>query len=517
MRAEYIAEGEYLFLPVSAGKPERLLEIFLEEPGEGPEKIYEFRVPFDPADGDVYTSDYMAPLPAAAYEGKKILMIGDFSDAFFAAVRFGAYEETKAEWRQPAAHAVSATGWTNDPNGMFFDGTQYHLYFQYNPVNVVWRNMSWGHVVSRDLVHWQQKPAVLFPDATGTMFSGCAVRNTRKCLGLPEDAVIYFYTAAGDSDTWSRGKKFVQMTAFSTDGGETLQKTGKICVPFIEKDSRDPKVFYHEESEAYIMALFIKDHDFALLRSQDLENWEMTQRITLPDAWECPDLFRLYNDAGEPCWFFWTADGFYWPGDFDGWHFEISGERGEAYMNPLTYAAQTFDSIEGRTVTIPWLRLSNDGRPFTGAYGFPCELGWTWDGQERRMTMKPVRELAEQLVRIEDSRTLGKGRLHIDFGSEEKALYAEFSLNASFDGEYSFAVNGSRVSYNPVSGILGVDGKKRSVGSGFTGLSMMVDDRILEIWMDTDKAYGAYELTLPRVSLETDGRDFDSYTIYELK
>ncbi len=517
MRAEYIVTGDYMYLPVSAGKPERLLEIFQVEPDGIPEKIYEFRVPSDPSDVETYRWDFESPLPVADHVGKKIVMNGDFNDAFFAAVRFGEYESPDVQWRQPVAHAVSACGWTNDPNGMFFDGTHYHLYFQYNPVNVVWRNMSWGHTVSQDLIHWHQKPAVLFPDATGTMFSGCAVRNTRECLDLPKDAVIYFYTAAGDSDTWSRGRKFVQMTAVSTDGGETLQKTGKVCVPMVAKDNRDPKVFYHEASDAYIMVLFLKDHDFAILRSTDLENWEMTQQLTLPEAWECPDLFCLYNDAGEPCWFFWTADGFYWPGSFDGRCFEALGERCEAYMDPLPYAAQTFDGLTGRTVTIPWLRMTNDGRPFTGAYGFPCELGWAWNGSERQMTIRPVRELADHLECLTDSRRIGRSFVHVDFGVEAKALYAKFTCDPDFDGVYNFVINGSRFNYDPASGVLGVDGKKRVVGQGFTKIDLMVDDRILEVWMDDGRAYGAYELMLPNVSLETDGRDFSSYSIYEIQ
>ena len=48
--------------------------------------------------------------------------------------------------------------------------------------------MSWGHAVSRDLLHWEQKDDVLFPDETGTMFSGSGIVNDRKMLGLPEIA-----------------------------------------------------------------------------------------------------------------------------------------------------------------------------------------------------------------------------------------------------------------------------------------------------------------------------------------
>ncbi len=77
--------------------------------------------------------------------------------------------------------------------------------------------MSWGHAVSRDLLHWEQKDDVLFPDETGTMFSGSGIVNDRKMLGLPEDALVFFYTAAGNNNKWSAGKQFTQRIAYSTD------------------------------------------------------------------------------------------------------------------------------------------------------------------------------------------------------------------------------------------------------------------------------------------------------------
>lgn len=43
-------------------------------------------------------------------------------------------------------------------------------------------------------------------------------------------------------------------------------------------------------------------------------------------------------------------------------------------MNALPYAAQTYFGVAGRVISIPWLRMENDGRLFTGAYGIPVEL-----------------------------------------------------------------------------------------------------------------------------------------------
>lgn len=75
--------------------------------------------------------------------------------------------------------------------------------------------MSWGHAVSRDLLHWEQKDDVLFPDETGTMFSESGIVNDRKMLGLPEDAVIFFYTA------------YINKMAYAA---QTYSNTGNLCM-----------------------------------------------------------------------------------------------------------------------------------------------------------------------------------------------------------------------------------------------------------------------------------------------
>jgi len=85
---------------------------------------------------------------------------------------------------RPQYHFSPRENWTNDPNGLvYFDG-EYHLFYQYNPSGDVWGHMSWGHAVSRDLIHWEEL-AVALPEENGVMiFTGSTVVDTHNTSGF---------------------------------------------------------------------------------------------------------------------------------------------------------------------------------------------------------------------------------------------------------------------------------------------------------------------------------------------
>jgi len=92
-------------------------------------------------------------------------------------------------------------------------------------------------------------------------------------------------------------------------------------------DNRDPKVFWHEPSDKWVMALFLRGNDYALFGSPDLKRWGKLSELKLPGARECPDLFELpiLDARGRPIrskkggrrWIFWGANGTYLIGRFD--------------------------------------------------------------------------------------------------------------------------------------------------------------------------------------------------------
>ena len=296
----------------------------------------------------------------------------------------------KSSIYKPAVHFTPSYGWMNDPNGLVYHDGIYELYYQHNPIGIDWNCMTWGHARGTDLLHWEDLGDVLEPDENGLMFSGCAIRNDRGLLGLPKDALLFFYTAAGHSSRESKGKPYTIRLAYSTDGGNTLIKKDGICeageiMETLAAENRDPKVFWHEESGAYILVLWIENNDFGIWRSEDLEQFTMTQRVTLESGYECPDLFRLPvistkeggRETGEEKWVFWTAHGYYYVGSFDGYEFHQEQERRCAsQMGPdvvLPYAAQTFSGPE-KVLSVSWLRTKCVGERTTGMMSIPKEF-----------------------------------------------------------------------------------------------------------------------------------------------
>lgn len=340
----------------------------------------------------------------------------------------------------------------------------------------------------------------MYPDEDGEMFSGSGIKNERGMLGLPEDALIFFYTVAGDTNEWSKGKEFAQKISYSLDGGETLTKIMEPCVDTIVYDNRDPKVFWHEETNAYIMVLWIKEQDFGILRSTDLKNWIQTDQITLDGGWECPDLFELKAPDGSSKWFFWSAQGYYYTGDFDGYKFKLDGIRRKAYVNEVPYAAQTYSGIDDRRISIPWVRFENDGRFYTGACGIPVEFSCDL---EYNLLQKPVRELEKAAILVSEDK-----KHYVD----NKALVIEMSGKQTSENLVKWKINKTDVEYSFEEGIFKVGGEEYKVISGCDDFMMIIDDRMLEVFFNNGQMLGTFDLRNKNVSFES----VDNWNIFKM-
>lgn len=516
MKRKIVIKDEYLYIPIYTGQKEEEITFSIQRE-DTTEKILELLIPVDCKREEEYNGDYMAEIPMHQFVGETVLIEGNFPAVMGMKIenRDKKYYFTSG---RPKVHFTPERGWCNDPNGMVYYNGLYHMFFQYNPFDIKWNNMSWGHAISKDLLHWAQINTVMFPDEGGTMFSGCGLINERGLLDLPEDALLFYYTEAGGTNAWSEGKEFTQKIAYSLDEGASLTKIKEPCIDTIYHDNRDPKIFWHEETQAYIMVLWLKGNSFGIFRSVDLKKWDLQQEIELEEGWECPDLFHLTSETGEKKWFFWSADGHYYPGDFDGYQFVSQGERNMAYLNKIPYAAQTMSGIEDRVISIPWLRFENDGRLFTGAYGIPVELSFTRKGINSYIKQKPVKEFYDALTPIDaDMINLQDGRICLKEEKENTVFICDMILNDNNREIVSWNINGSTIQYTPSSGLLVMNHENYQAGLEHKKIEIIVDADILEIVFDDGMALGTFKLKERKLSFSMSEKNVKSYSFYEIK
>ncbi len=168
-------------------------------------------------------------------------------------------KEKYDELYRPQYHFTPEKNWHNDPNGLVFYKGEYHMFYQYNPNGNEWGFMHWGHAISTDLIHWEHLPVALYPDNKSedkeycTAFSGSAIVDEHNLLDKQsgdEKTLVAFYTS----------KSCGQRIAYSTDKGRTWEKyAGNPVIPYDENDdARDPKVFWHPDTQNWVMVLYRK-------------------------------------------------------------------------------------------------------------------------------------------------------------------------------------------------------------------------------------------------------------------
>ncbi|OHB86039.1 MAG: hypothetical protein A2V98_11505 [Planctomycetes bacterium RBG_16_64_12] len=307
------------------------------------------------------------------------------------------YEETY----RPQFHFSAKKNWHNDPNGLVYYAGEYHMFFQHNPSGINWGNMTWGHAVSPDMVHWTQLDHAIEPDELGTIFSGSAVVDHANTAGWQtgqEKVLVAIYTSAGSLVT--PPKPFTQSIAYSNDRGRTWTKYEKNPVlGHIAGSNRDPKVVWHEPTKKWIMALFLDGNDYALFASPNLKEWTRLCNVVLPDTGECPDFFELPVD-GDPNntkWVFWGGNGNYLIGSFDEQEFKPESETLPSEWGANCYAAQTWSDIppsDGRRLQIAWMAGGQyPGMPFNQQMSFPRVLTLRTTPEGIRLYRRPVAEI----------------------------------------------------------------------------------------------------------------------------
>ncbi|MBQ8653923.1 MAG: glycoside hydrolase family 32 protein [Clostridia bacterium] len=202
---------------------------------------------------------------------------------------------------KPIYHFTPAKNWMNDPNGLCQVDGLYHMYFQYNPSDSVWGDMHWGHAVSRDLLHWEEREVAMAPALEkGEIhcFSGGCCKDENGC---PH----FFYTSVGRKEDGRDARHGAQQWYAEPAEGrlnhliqtDVQALTMEIHGGLQLKEWRDPCVLRWKDQYLMVLGGLRDERGCVMLyTSPDMRCWTYRRMLVEGDqadgaAYECPNLF----------------------------------------------------------------------------------------------------------------------------------------------------------------------------------------------------------------------------------
>nr|XP_020174832.2 sucrose:sucrose 1-fructosyltransferase-like isoform X2 [Aegilops tauschii subsp. strangulata] len=232
---------------------------------------------------------------------KTVGEIGDEADGF-------PWSNAMLQWQRTGYHFQPDKNYMNDPNAPMYYRGWYHFFYQYNPEGVTWGNISWGHAVSRDMVHWHHLPLAMVPDRwydiNGVLTGSATI--------LPDGNVVLLYT--GNTDTLAQ----VQCVAEPADPHDPLLRTwikhpaNPVLFPppgTYKKDFRDPMTAWFDKSDnTWRTMIGSKDNNghagIALMyKTKDFVKFELiprpVHRVEGTGMWECVDFYPVRGNSNS--------------------------------------------------------------------------------------------------------------------------------------------------------------------------------------------------------------------------
>lgn len=379
--------------------------------------------------------------------------------------------------------------WMNEPHAPVYYNGMYHLFFQQNMTGTYWRNISWGHLVSQDLVQWRPVKEAITPTENSVVpdgvWSGGAALDVN---GVP----LLFFTAGNDSFAKERMVSNQNIgVAYPADLSDPELIDWVICDTLaIEQKAgqgrsgefRDSHIW--KEDDTWYMLICSgstnSDGGTALLYTTDtLEllpdgtvdmNWvyrgpvyEMeNQSITFGTSWELPILLPFTNEAGTVTRYAFfispapasVADNkvYYFMGDFDKETGKFTPDAGFEKPHLLDYGSNVFtgpsmfvDPVSGNIYCVSIMQDQRNGAE-EGASDWAHCVGLTrriWLNDEGTdLMMEPIEALhnleGAPLVKLENAPLEAANAALADVN--EDMLYLRLSVELGSAQEFSIHV-----------------------------------------------------------------------------
>ena len=347
-------------------------------------------------------------------------------------------------------HFSVSRGWISDPCGLLYYEGKYHCYW-------------WGCAESPDLVHFTEinRRSQMDVPKGQQCWTGCVIADVNNTAGFGAGSYISCLTHHNDS-----AKLQTQGLAVSADHGRTFSYyQGNPVLDIGYQDFRDPTVFWHDESQQWIMVVSkTLESKAAFYASKDLKQWTWLSDFGPAGrtyrCFECPDFFKLKVEGeNTEKWVLvvsvdWDNEQ-YFVGNFDGKEFHAEGLEPETglYVDcaPDFYASRTtrdFDgALGGEVYSIGWMsnwtycRLLPSTFGHQGFWSIPRRLSLISTPDGYRLSQHPKEELKS--LRGIQKNFEGRLKAGITPVNEISALGNMYEIEVSFDceGSHTFGIN----------------------------------------------------------------------------
>ena len=318
-------------------------------------------------------------------------------------------------------------GRPGDSNGCFYANGRYHLMYLYNRNSV---GFCWGHLSSKDLVHWRHHPDSIGPggddegcfsgggyvDDDGTAYLSYWMLWGDKGIGIAKSGDQHY-------NRWKtlEGNPVIRSTEWGIT--EATDGSGKKLV----YGSADPSNIWKKDGKYYVLTgnLLVlnkygrkpdspnemKGDRLYLLESTDIRNWTYKGVFyeRNPDWTEdgednmCPSFLPLPSspDGGRPSgkhlllFISHNRGCQYYVGAYETKddRFIPNNHGRMSWIDNTYFAPEALVDAKGRQIMWAWLTDNPGGeaeKGWSGVYGLPRSL---WLGEDGTLRMRPVKEL----------------------------------------------------------------------------------------------------------------------------
>ncbi|OPJ60583.1 GH32 C-terminal domain-containing protein [Clostridium oryzae] len=367
--------------------------------------------------------------------------------------------------QRPKYHLIAPGKWMNEPHGPLYYAGYYHIFYQANPHAPLWDNIQWGHMISKDMVHWEALKLALETENNNLDPDGCW--SGSSCIdksGLP----TIFYTAGNNNKFPNQGIGMARADISVSAKLEKWNKKEKLIVEQTENDGwigefRDPFVWLQDN--VYYMLVGTGDNkngggNALVYSSQDLTHWvnhgflmdyDYKLNEEVGHVWELPVLLPIKNEEGKAIHHILlicacqvensNVETYYWTGDWDCINKKFIKYHEKAKLIDLGNGTFTgpsgFVTPDGRSVVFT---IAQGKRNFEEEFN----SGWAHNGglpielfsKNSELCIKPIKEI----YTLKQNRILDKKNISIKELNEllkditSNMLYVKITANLDYIG-----------------------------------------------------------------------------------